>query len=273
MWCDSSVTSIPPAEVLSELAIELATDAGRLICEHRNERFTVDTKSTPTDVVTDIDRAAESHIRMELSRRRPEDAVLGEEAGGRAGSSGVRWLVDPIDGTVNFVLGLPDYAVSVAAEVDGQIVAACVHNPVTGDVFHAVLGRGAFLGDQRLAGPREVPVERAVVGTGFAYDAALRARQGAVVARLLPRVADIRRIGSAALDLCAVAAGRLDAFYEVGLNPWDWSAGALIAAEAGCVVSGLRGQQPNRAMIAVAGPRIAKDFFALLEELGADEVT
>lgn len=273
MWCDGSVTSIPSAHALAELAISLATSAGRLICAHRDERLTVDTKSTPTDVVTDIDRAAETHIRMELARYRPDDAVLGEEAGGRAGSSGVRWLVDPIDGTVNFVLGLPDYAVSVAAEVDGRIVAACVHNPVTGDLFHATLGGGAFAGEQRLSGPRDVPVERAVVGTGFGYEAALRGRQGAVVARLLPRIADIRRIGSAALDLCAVATGRLDAFYEVGLNPWDWSAGTLIAGEAGCVVSGLRGQEPSRAMIAVAGARIARDFFALLEELGADEVS
>jgi myo-inositol-1(or 4)-monophosphatase len=184
----------------------------------------------------------------------------------------VRWVVDPIDGTVNFVLGLPQYAVSIAAEVDDQIVAACVHNPVTGETFRATLGGGAFVGQTRLGGPREVPLERAVVGTGFAYDAAVRSRQGAVVAALLPHIADIRRFGSAALDLCATAAGRLDAYFEVGLNPWDWSAGVLIASEAGCLVSGLRGGEPSGRMTAVAGSRFAADFFALLEEIGADEV-
>ena len=267
-----SVERIPPAGALSDIAVEIATGTGKLIRTQRRERFTVDTKSTPTDMVTDVDRRAEAYILDQLSIRRPDDAVLGEEGGGHAGGSGVRWLVDPIDGTVNFVLDLPQYAVSIAAEVDGQVVAACVHNPVSGEVFRAALGSGAFVGDERLVGPRDVPVDRAVVGTGFAYDGALRARQGAVVAQLLPRIADIRRGGSAALDLCATAAGRLDAYFEVGLNPWDWSAGVLIAGEAGCAVSGLRGRAPTGTMTAVAGSRLAADFFALLEDLGADQV-
>lgn len=261
---------IPPASDLTELATRLATGAGELIRAHRHDHLTVDTKSTPTDVVTEVDRAAEAYIRDELARRRPDDAVLGEEAGRRTGSSGVRWFVDPIDGTVNFVLGLPQYAVSIAAEVDGRIVAACVHNPVSRELFRATFGEGAFVGEQRLRGPRIVPVQRAVVGTGFGYDAAQRARQAAVVAALLPRIADVRRLGSAALDLCAVAAGRLDGYYEVGLNPWDWSAGVLIAREAGCVVSGLRGREPSAQMIAVTGPALAPQLFGLLEELGAD---
>jgi myo-inositol-1(or 4)-monophosphatase len=267
-----SVERIPPAGALSDIAVEIATGTGKLIRTQRRERFTVDTKSTPTDMVTDVDRRAEAYILDQLSIRRPDDAVLGEEGGGHAGGSGVRWLVDPIDGTVNFVLDLPQYAVSIAAEVDGQVVAACVHNPVSGEVFRAALGSGAFVGDERLVGPRDVPLDRAVVGTGFAYDGALRARQGAVVAQLLPRIADIRRGGSAALDLCATAAGRLDAYFEVGLNPWDWSAGVLIAGEAGCAVSGLRGRAPTGTMTAVAGSRLAADFFALLEDLGADQV-
>jgi myo-inositol-1(or 4)-monophosphatase len=267
-----SVERIPPAGALSDIAVEIATGTGKLIRTQRRERFTVDTKSTPTDMVTDVDRRAEAYILDQLSIRRPDDAVLGEEGGGHAGGSGVRWLVDPIDGTVNFVLDLPQYAVSIAAEVDGQVVAACVHSPVSGEVFRAALGSGAFVGDERLVGPRDVPLDRAVVGTGFAYDGALRARQGAVVAQLLPRIADIRRGGSAALDLCATAAGRLDAYFEVGLNPWDWSAGVLIAGEAGCAVSGLRGRAPTGTMTAVAGSRLAADFFALLEDLGADQV-
>jgi myo-inositol-1(or 4)-monophosphatase len=264
------VTPVPSASALTALATELATGAGDLIRAHRHDHFAVDTKSTPTDVVTEVDRAAEAYIRQELARRRPDDAVLGEEEGRRSGSSGVRWFVDPIDGTVNFVLGLPQYAVSIAAQVDARIVAACVHNPVSRELFHATLGDGAFVGKQRLLGPRDVPVQRAVVGTGFGYDAAQRAGQAAVVAALLPRIADIRRLGSAALDLCAVAAGRLDAYFEVGLNPWDWSAGALIAREAGCLVSGLHGREPSAQMIAVAGPALAPELFRLLEELGAD---
>lgn len=262
----------PSATELGALARGIAVAAGDLIRRHHRDHFAIDTKSSPTDVVTEVDRAVEAQIRGELAARRPDDAVLGEEAGGRAGTSGVRWYVDPIDGTVNFVLGLPQYAVSIAAEVDGQVVAGCVHNPMSGELFHATLGGGAFVGDERLSGPREVPLTRAVVGTGFGYDAAQRARQAAVVARLLPRIADIRRLGSAALDLCALAAGRLDGYFEVGLNPWDWSAGVLIASEAGCVASGLRGRPPSGTMTAVAGPTLAPDLFAVLEELNADEV-
>lgn len=264
--------SIPPAASLTQLAVELATGAGSLIRRHRSERFSISTKSTPTDVVTDIDRQAESYIRTELARLRPADAVLGEEEGRADGSSGVRWVIDPIDGTVNFVLGLPQYAVSIAAEVGGRIVGGCVHNPASGELFHATRGEGAFAGDERLSGPRDVPLARAVVGTGFAYDASVRARQGAIVAQLLPRVGDIRRIGSAALDLCAVASGRLDAYFEVGLNPWDWAAGVLIAEEAGCTAFGLRGRPPSATMTAVAAPALSGDFRALLEELGADAI-
>ena len=145
------------------------------------------------------------------------------------------------------MLGIPLYAVSVAAEVDGSVVAGAVANPVSGELFRAHLGGGAYLDGERLSGPREVALEQAVIVTGFAYDSAMRRRQMAVAAPLLPRIADLRRLGSAALDLCFVAAGRCDASYEAGLNPWDYAAGALIAAEAGCVVGGLRGGPPRRA--------------------------
>jgi myo-inositol-1(or 4)-monophosphatase len=185
----------------------------------------------------------------------------------------VRWVLDPIDGTVNFVLGLPAYAISVAAEVDGTVAAGAVANPVTRETFHARRGGGAYLGGKRLTGPRDVALERAVVGTGFGYDAGRRARQGAVVAALLPRVADIRRLGAAALDLCFVAAGRLDAYFEAGLNPWDHAAGGLVATEAGCLVSGLRGRPPSGTLYAAAGPGLARRFFSLLEEVGADTVS
>ena len=287
MWCDGAMVS---TEELAGYAIELAAGAAALVRDAvaggtgpGDAALEIGTKSTGTDLVTRVDRASEQWLVARITAERPRDAVLGEEGGARPGMSEVRWLLDPIDGTVNFVLGLPAYAVSVAAEVSGTVVAGAVCNPVTGELFHARRGGGAWLSDagagpgrrgagRRLHGPRPVELARAVVGTGFGYDAELRRRQAHVAAQLLPRIADIRRIGSAALDLCAVACGRLDAYYEVGLNPWDWGAGALVAAEAGCVVSGLRGASPSGRMTAVAAPGLAESFFPLLEELDADRV-
>ncbi len=259
---------------LGEYAVHLARGAAELVREQTASHRPLDigSKSTSTDLVTAVDRASERWLVDQISVDRPDDAVLGEEGGGRNGTSGVRWVLDPIDGTVNFVLGLPQYAVSVAAQVDGQFVAGAVCNPVSGELFTATLGGGAALDGQRLSGPRSVELSRAVVGTGFGYDREVRRRQAQVVAELLPRVADVRRLGSAALDLCAVACGRLDGYFESGLNPWDYGAGALIAAEAGCVVSGLRGQPLSTRMAAVAGPGLATDLFGLLEELAADQV-
>lgn len=269
------MTTLPGEDLTAELAalaVELATGAASEVRRGAGGRFAVSAKSTVTDLVTEVDRRTEQWLIGQIAQRRPDDAVLGEEGGGRTGSSGVRWVIDPIDGTVNFVLGLPQYAVSVAAECDGTVVAGAVCNPASGEVFHARLGGGAFLGDTPLTGTREVSLDRAVVGTGFGYDAERRARQVAVVAALLPRVADIRRLGAASLDLCAVAAGRLDAYFEAGLNRWDYAAGALIASEAGCVVSGLRGRAPSTRLTAVAGASLAPAFFAVLEELAADSV-
>lgn len=261
---------------LETLAVELAEGAAELARRGRADGLDIASKSTATDLVTDVDRQVERWLIDRLAERRPGDAVLGEEGGDRsagAGDSGVRWVLDPIDGTVNFVLGLPQYAVSVAAEIAGTVVAGAVCNPETGETFHARLGGGARLNGATLHGPRDVPLARAVVGTGFSYDAAMRSRQVAVVVPLLPRVADIRRLGASSLDLCFVAAGRLDGYFEAGLHRWDYAAGGLIAAEAGCVSSGLRGRPPSERLFAVAGPALADDLFALLEELGADEVS
>ncbi len=263
---------LPGRRELAEFAISLAVGAGAVARTGRGERFDVTAKSTPTDVVTDVDRAVERWLVDRIGEQRPGDAILGEEGGGRAGTSGVRWLLDPIDGTVNFVLGLPQYAVSVAAELDGRIVAGCVHNPESGEVFHASLGGGAFLGELRLTGPREVALDRAVVGTGFGYDAGRRVRQARVAAELLGRVADIRRIGAASLDLCAVAAGRLDAYFEVGLNPWDWAAGLLVAEEAGCVAAPPAQDGTDAGLTVAAGAALAPALFRLLDELGAADV-
>ena len=267
----------PTPDQLERLAVELAEGAGALVhrlrAEHvRDHDLSVAAKSTATDLVTDVDRATERWLVEQLHRQRPDDAVLGEEGGDRSGTSRVRWLVDPIDGTVNFVLGIPHYAVSVAAEVDGLVVAGAVRNPVTGETFRARSGGGAHLGGRRLTGPRAVPLARAVVATGFGYDAEVRARQVDAVAPLLPRFADIRRLGAASLDLCFLAAGRVDAYFEAALNPWDHAAGGLVATEAGCVVSGLRGQPPGRHLYAATRPELADEFFAALESVDADRV-
>jgi myo-inositol-1(or 4)-monophosphatase len=260
---------------LEDIAVLLARGAAEVVRDARRGRLSVSAKSTVTDLVTAADREVERWLVARLAALRPGDAVLGEEGGAHAGTAAggrVRWLLDPIDGTVNFVLGVPQYAVSVAAELDGTVVAGAVCNPANGELYRARQGAGAYLGGERLTGPRDVPLERAVIGTGFGYDARQRTRQVAVVAQLLPRIADIRRIGSASLDLCAVAAGRLDGYFEAGLNVWDYAAGALIAAEAGALVSGLRGRAPSGLLTAAAGPYLAPALFAVLEELGADAV-
>ena len=283
MMCCDVVMPVDLAHI-SALTVELAVEGGRRAREWRAEGFTVSSKSTPTDLVTEVDGRVERWIGAQLRHRRPGDGLVGEEAAADApGGDGVRWLVDPIDGTVNFTLGLPQYAVSVAAEVDGRVVAGCVANPVSGDVFRAVTGQGAYRQrtdehgglrpqTERLTGPREIALDRAVVGTGFGYETGRRARQGEVVARLLPRIGDIRRAGSASLDLCAVAAGWLDAHFEAGLHVWDYAAGLLIATEAGCVSSGLGNRAAGEQFCAVAGAGLGPVLFELLAELGADRV-
>lgn len=255
-------------EQLLVIATRLALGAGELIRTGRDGAGEdVGVKSTPTDVVTAMDHASERYLVAELARRRPGDGVLGEEGASVAGSSGVRWVVDPIDGTVNYLYGLPWYAVSVAAEVDGRVVVGVVHNPENGELFSAVRGGGAWLEGQRLRCTEESTLGQALVSTGFGYDADRRREQAQVAAALLPRVRDLRRMGSAALDLCQVAAGRLDAHYEQGLSPWDHAAGGLIAAEAGARVTGLRGAPAGVECVLAAGPGIFPALAAALEDL------
>jgi len=254
----------------------------------------VATKSSPTDVVTEADRAAETMIRELIGAVRPGDRVLGEEGGetGRAGGKGgvgaggvggkisVRWIVDPLDGTVNYLYGLPDWAVSVAAEADGTVVAGAVFVPRRDELFSAALGGGAWLsggaldprGDDapqpvRLACNTGVPLDRALVATGFGYDAGRRLAQGEVLRGVLPRVRDIRRGGSAAVDLCSVASGSVDAYYERGVNLWDIAAGGLIAAEAGARVTGLHGQPASSSMTIAAGPPLLDELHDLLASM------
>lgn len=265
--------SDPDPVRLAELAVELAGRAGALMMRHRAAGLSVDTKSSATDLVTDADHAVEEFLRTALARLRPGDAILGEEAGSAGpADSAVRWVLDPIDGTVNYLLGLPQFAVSIAAQVQGRTVAGCVLNPSSGEVFHAAAGYGAYLGDRRLTGPRSVPLDQAVVATGFGYDPDRRARQGAAVGRLLARVGNLRRLGSAALDLCALAAGWVDMYYEGPLGEWDFAAGLLIATEAGVATSGLAGRPAGTAMVAGAHPDRAEEFFELLTAIGVAEI-
>ncbi|UIJ58111.1 inositol monophosphatase [Amycolatopsis acidiphila] len=262
---------------LQAIAVRVAEEAADLVRQAREAMLTgepvqVDTKSTETDVVTAVDRASERLIRRRLAELRPGDGVLGEEEGGPAGGDGVTWVVDPIDGTVNFLYGLPGFAVSVAAQVDGASVAGAVVEPASGRCWTAVRGQGAWLDGRRLHVSAPPRLDLTLVGTGFSYDPARRARQAKVVAELVPRVRDIRRAGAASLDLCAVAAGWLDAYAEHGLHRWDWAAGALIAAEAGALVT-LPGEDPELGedVTFAAAPSIAEPLRALLIELGLPE--
>jgi myo-inositol-1(or 4)-monophosphatase len=262
-----------PAELL-DLAVATAREAAALVTRERGSAAArVDVKSSPTDVVTAVDTATERLITSRLLEARPDDGLLGEEGAAREGTSGVRWVVDPIDGTVNFLYGLRGYAVSIAAEVDGVAVAGAVLDVPTGELFTATAGGGAFFstpaepGPVRLSGNRPESLGQTLVATGFGYRVEQRRAQGAVVAQLLPEVRDIRRYGCASLDLCAAAAGRVDAYYELDLKPWDHAAGALVAAEAGLVVTGLPGR-PFAEPMAVAVPQtVAGPFLELLDRL------
>jgi myo-inositol-1(or 4)-monophosphatase len=257
-----------PGDLLA-IALDAAVAAGELLATRDGRDGGVSvaaTKSSPTDVVTEMDRRAEELIRSRILAARPADAILGEE-GGQTGDAPVRWVIDPLDGTVNYLYGLHDWAVSIAAEVRGVIVAGVVNVPRRGEMFGATLGGGAWLesGTGRVTlrcGPG-VPLAQALVATGFGYLAARRKVQGEVVAALLPRVRDIRRGGVASVDLCSVAAGRVDGFYERGLNYWDYAAGGLIAAEAGAVVGGLGGAVAGTSMTVAAG----RDLFGALTDM------
>lgn len=263
-------TSTP--EKLLEIAVRIAREAAATALRMRAEAITdVRTKSTDTDVVTAADRAVERQVVAALAAERPGDGVLGEEYGDSAGAATgpVRWILDPIDGTVNYLYGLPQYAVSLAAEVDGVVVAGVVHNPATGDEWTATLGGGAWRAGRRLAGSARTTLDQTLLATGFGYDQARRAHQGAVVAALLTRVRDIRRFGAASLDLCMAAEGSVDAYFEKGLNPWDHAAGGLVATEAGLLVSGLDGLPAGADMLVAAPPAIFTALHDALVELAA----
>lgn len=269
----------PLLRELEDLAVTAAGAAGRFIVDDRpRDMGVLDTKSSVNDIVTVMDQESEMLLRRILLGARQDDGVLGEEDGASAGTSGITWVIDPIDGTVNYLYGIPAYCVSVAAVIGDagtpgqwQPVAGAICNPLTGEIFHSRRGGGANVlvaGEDTAIRVNTVDVLlQSLVATGFGYVPEVRARQGEVLGALLPEIRDIRRAGSAALDLCAVACGRVDAYYEAGLNPWDLAAGWIIAAEAGALVTGLYGAPPGEAAVVAAGPGIHASLLRRLEAL------
>ncbi|MEM7338087.1 MAG: inositol monophosphatase family protein [Actinomycetota bacterium] len=227
---------LPDASELQRTAADVATRAAAIVRAALGAAVASGTKSSVTDVVTETDVAVESFIRSELTSAFPGSSIVGEELADVDGSSGIGWVVDPIDGTVNFVYDLPVIAVSIAATVHGRVVAGAVADIVREETFAAAAGHGAYRNNKAVAASTADDLGLSLVATGFSYDAALRAEQAKTIARLLPLTRDVRCMGSAALNLCWVACGRLDAYYERDLKPYDYAAGLLIAAEAGAVV-------------------------------------
>ncbi|MFC7218569.1 inositol monophosphatase family protein [Streptomyces polyrhachis] len=267
---DTAVESLK--DELLAVALDAARQAGALLRDGRPADLAVAaTKTSSVDVVTEMDLAAEKLITGLLTAARPHDGVLGEEGASVEGTSGVRWVVDPLDGTVNYLYGRPEWSVSIAAELTGtgERLVGVVEAPMRGETYHAALGRGARLGGEVVHCRPSPPLAQALVATGFGYLRGRRAAQAAVVGALLPRVRDIRRGGSAAIDLCDVACGRLDGYYERGLNPWDLAAGDLIAREAGALTGGRPGEAGSGELMVAASPGVFGPLREALEELGA----
>jgi myo-inositol-1(or 4)-monophosphatase len=256
--------------------LAVAHEAARAAAAELNSRFGrvqqgVRTKSGPTDLVSDADLAAERAIRDVLAARRPDDTVIGEEGGATRGHGALRWVVDPLDGTINFLFGIPVFAVSIACEDADGALAGVVLDPVRDECFAATRSSiGATLNGDPIAGSTRDELATAMVATGFGYDVGMRTGQAAVVARVLPVVRDIRRVGAAALDLCWTACGRFDAFYERGLNAWDVSAGALVCARAGLEVRELAASGALPAGMVAAPAGLIDQLVALVADQSAD---
>jgi len=260
---------------LRELAISAASEAATLAAQGRRDGVVVaGTKSSATDIVTEMDRRVEALLVDRILTARPDDGMLGEEGASHVGSSGVRWVLDPIDGTVNYLYGIPGWAVSVAAEIDGVGVVGVVAAPSLGETYVAVRGRGARKHDQwgvhdlRVNDP--VELTGSLVSTGYGYTQERRTGQARVTSALLPRVGDLRRLGACSLDLCFVAEGRFDAYYERGVHLWDYAAAGLVVTEAGGRFGGLDGAAPGEELVIAAGPQLFVQLSEVLRENRAD---
>lgn len=262
----------PLLDDLLALATRVSAEAAALLVEGlAHTRSEVGTKTTDTDMVTEMDRASEALITEAILAARPDDGILGEEGAARAGSTQVRWVIDPIDGTTNYLYGLAGFAVSIAAEIDGFTAVGVVNDALHREVFSAIRGGGARLNGKpiEVSSKRDLPT--ALVATGFSYSPEIRMHQARVLQEVLPRVRDIRRVGAASVDLCSVACGRVDAYYESGLAPWDLAAGALIASEAGATLGDLAAGPPSGSFTLAANPALFGQMRHLLASAGAGE--
>ena len=265
------------ANELHDVAVKLAQEAGELIVSRRAGHIEVaNTKSSDVDVVTAVDKESEEFLYTRLQELRPGDGFLGEEGQVEPSSTGVTWVVDPIDGTVNFLYNIPHYAVSIAAVTGDptpgtwQVEAGAIFNPVTGELFHAARGAGSYLGERRLQIGEPPPMNLALLATGFAYSTAMRKEQVRILGQLIGEVRDIRRMGTASLDLAAVAAGRVDVYFERTLNAWDHAAGEVLVTEAGGVIAGIRDLPQGREGIFAGHPTLVTQLKARISEVGGD---
>ncbi|MEQ9086796.1 MAG: inositol monophosphatase family protein [Pontimonas sp.] len=265
------------AHELHDVAVKLAREAGELIVTRRAGHIEVaSTKSSDVDVVTAVDKESEEFLYTRLRELRPGDGFLGEEGQVEESTTGITWVVDPIDGTVNFLYNIPHYAVSIAAVTGDpspgswQVEAGAVFNPATGELFHAARGEGAFLGERRLQIGPPPPMNLALLATGFAYSTAMRKEQVRILSQLIGEVRDIRRMGTASLDFAAVAAGRVDVYFERTLSPWDHAAGELLVTEAGGIIAGIRDLPQGREGIFAGHPTLVTQLKARISEVGGD---
>lgn len=253
---------------LVALAVDLAVEAGQVHRRGLESTLRVETKSSSTDLVSEVDRESERLIVERLSAVRPDDAILAEEGTLLQGTSGVRWVIDPLDGTTNYIYGYPAFAVSIAVEIDGELQIGAVYDSSAGHCYKALRGFGAYCDDRPIRARNQSDIERSLVATGFSYEAEQRERQGSALALILGRVSDIRRGGAAALDLCHVAAGHLDAYWELDDAPWDYAAGSVIAHEAGAEVLFPQAAHGRGPAVVAASSSLMPSFLSLLHEAG-----
>ena len=264
--------TVADPDTLRDLALAIARAVAPEIGRQAGQVDVSATKSTSTDLVTEVDRWSEAQIVSRILDDRPDDSILGEEGTGVTGTSGVRWVIDPIDGTTDFVYGHPGFSISIGVEVDENPVAGVVVDPLLGDEFCAAVGHGTTRNGESVQVSNVDELPRALVATGFSYDADRRRRQARVLVEVLPRVRDIRRMGGAALDLASVSCGRVDAYFERGLNPWDCAAGAVLVTEAGGRVTDLEGRPTTGDMTVAAPLAIHGPLLDLLRSAGAARV-
>ena len=255
-------------DALQTLAMRIGAEAAAVHRAGYGRAHLVDTKSSPTDMVSEVDREAERVMVSAIKRERPDDAILGEEGTAQSGTSGVRWILDPLDGTTNYLYGYPAFGVAIGVEIAGRRALGVVHDSCHDWVYAGVVGRSATCNGERLAVSAKDELATALLATGFSPRPEVRARQAAGLARVLPQIRDVRRSGSPILDLCAVAAGRVDGFYEIGLAPWDIAAGAAIAEAAGAAVAVLPVVTPPGPLLVVANPILMPSLLHLLREAG-----